>query len=151
MATLDVVMRIVHLLGAVLLAGGLAFAVLVLSPATRVLDDQFRRSLMQMVRRRFVPVIHAAAGALLLSGIYNWWRNVETYRLVKEQSVAAYGALQGLLGLKVLLAIVALVVLFMQGARREHDRPQRGWAITLAMTVVVIVLAAVVRHLRLTG
>lgn len=151
MAILDVVMRVLHILGAVVLIGGVGFMAVVLTPGLKLIDDQFRAALMHMIRKRFVPLIHGAVGALLISGIYNWWRNVEAYGAVRESSRGAYGMLQGLLGMKVLLAVAAIVLLLMQGAKRGHEKPGRWWGAILWLTVVVLVMGSIVRHLRLQG
>jgi hypothetical protein len=151
MTVLDIVMRIVHIAAAILLGGSLAFILFGLLPNMKVLDERFRDSVTQMARRGFVRLMHAAIGLLLISGAYNWWRNVEVYNALKAIDRGQYILLQGLLGLKVLAAVTVFVVIFADGAGRLPGPTTRWLKVNVALVGLIVALGAVVRYLRLQG
>ena len=106
MDVFNVVMRIVHVLSAVMLIGGLSFFLIGVGPAMRLLDDDLRAQILTLARRSFFKVSHAAISLLLISGAWNWYVNIEAYR-----AVANKGLLQGMLGFKALLGIAIAVIL----------------------------------------
>ncbi|MAE61882.1 MAG: hypothetical protein CMJ49_11070 [Planctomycetaceae bacterium] len=106
MDILNIIMRILHVGGAVTLVGGLAFGALVLLPALRLTDDAYRKALLEIIGRRFIVALHAAMAALIFSGAYNWHLNFNTYAQLKTANKTQFMVLQGLLGLKVLLALI---------------------------------------------
>ncbi len=65
---MDALLRILHLLAAVLWVGGMAFAHLVLRPASSFLEEEVRLRLWRRVMGRFLPLAGASALVLLASG-----------------------------------------------------------------------------------
>lgn len=150
MAWLDIIMRIAHILGAIILLGGIFYGLFGLMPSLHILDDDFRKRLIEIARKRFNRLLHPAIGLLLISGVYNWWRNMPTYQALKEAGEKTqYMMVHMLLGLKVLAAITMLIILFAQDTGRLRDKPGQWLKVNLALGVTVVILAAGVRWLRL--
>lgn len=144
MEVFNVVMRILHVLSAVLLVGGLAFFLIGVSPAMRLLDDGLRGQIMTLARRSYYKVSHAAISLLLLTGAWNWYVNIEAYRAVSNKAM-----LQGILGFKALLGIAIAVILFGEAFGVIKGKGTGATKLIVALGVVVIILAAIVRHLRM--
>lgn len=133
-------MRYLHLLSAILVVGGLVFYLYCLTPAVRLLDDNFSESWLTMIQKRFGRLLWVGIAGLLITGVYNWVRTGPTYK--------AMGAIgNALIGAKVLLAFIIFAI---------------GWAGTIGLikpkiwqksflhlAVIVILLAVVLRHFRL--
>lgn len=142
MDILTVIIRILHVGSAIALLGGTLYALAVLLPATRLVDEGLRGSLLQLAQRRFYRVAHPAIVLLILTGAYNFWINLDAYREVGPIS-------HGLLGVKILLALAILGIIFAQTFRVLPGPPARWAALNLTMGTIIIIIAAIVRHLRL--
>lgn len=142
MQVLDIVVRILHVLSAIGLLGGTAFVVVALLPAMGGVDEPAREKLMPTVRKRFHRIVHPAVVLLLLTGIYQWVTNHEPY----EQ---AGPVLHGVLGVKVLIALTIFGLIFAADAGVLKGGPPRWAKVNLTLGLIVVILAAIVRHLRL--
>jgi len=149
MDVLNIVMQLFHVAGAVALVGGLLFGSLVLLPAMRLTDESYRRGVLELIGRRFITVLHGAMALLLISGAYNWYINVGTYRVLKDVSMSRFMTVQSLLGLKVLLALVMFAWVIKRGSNVVAETPERWLKINLLLSALIIVMAAVVREMRL--
>ncbi len=146
---MDALWRILHLLAAVLWVGGMAFALLVLRPASSFLETDVRLQLWRRVMGRFLPLAGVSALVLLTSGhlrvvlLFGGFGEAPLYVHLKA-------------GLAWLMAAIYLV-LVLGPARRffrdvEAARPaeaaralvqmRRLVAINLILGLVVLVLAA---------
>ncbi|MBI1368997.1 MAG: hypothetical protein GC162_10130 [Planctomycetes bacterium] len=142
MVYVDLAARFLHLLSMAALIGGTLFMLAAMLPAMKLLDDSLKQSIIALARKRFMRIAHPAIALLILTGAWQWYRNVEIYR-------ASNKALQGVLGMKVLIAMVIFGLIF-AGAFGVLKGCPRKWAkITLALAIVVVILAAVVRAMRL--
>ena len=65
------VLRYMHILGAIALMGGTIFMRFALAPTVRELDPAARGAIHEQVRRRWVTFVMLAAALLLVSGIAN--------------------------------------------------------------------------------
>jgi len=75
-ATIPTTLFILHLLGAILWVGGMAFAVLVLRPALTVLEPPQRLLLHAQIFRRFFLIVWHAMVVLLATGwamLFGWY------------------------------------------------------------------------------
>ena len=144
MEALTVVMRILHILSAVMLVGGFTFLLVAMLPATRLLDEDLRKQIATLARRSFYKISHSAITLLLLTGAFNWYINFQDYRDVPNK-----GLVQGLLGMKALLGIVLAVLLFGEAFGVIKPKGQGLTKLVVVLGVIVIIMAAVVRHLRM--
>ncbi len=137
---LQIAMRYVHIVSAILLVGGVSFMALCFSPAVRLLDEAFRESVVKMVQHRFSKVAWLAAGGLVISGVYNWGMSAATYKAMGPAGNA-------LIGTKALLALIIFAVMWAGGAGMLKHKPAR--MINIHLAAVVILIAVVLRYLRL--
>jgi len=72
MDALLLVLRWSHILGAVLLVGGLAFLRFAFVPALEETDEETRNRLHESVSRRWLPFVIIGITLLLVSGIANF-------------------------------------------------------------------------------
>ncbi len=140
----NLVMRIVHVLSAIFLVGGLAFVLIGMIPATRLLDESLRANLVDAARRKFYKVSHSAIALLLITGGYNWWANTDLYRAAENRAL-----LQALLGTKALLGVVIAAMLFAKSFGVIKPGSQTDSKVIVILGVVIVIMAAVIRHLRL--
>ncbi len=145
MPILDITMRVLHILSAIALLGGTIFIVIALLPALRLVDEQFKSSLMEIVKKRFYRISHPAIVLLLITGIYSWMKNIDVYRLSSKQNGPL---LQGLLGTKVLLAAIVIVIIFAQTFKVLPGPPARWAKVNLALGLIIVILAGIVRSLH---
>ena len=139
-----ILMRYVHIVSAVIAVGGSAFIAMCLLPATRLVDDSFRASLMQLVQKRFARVVWVCIGGLVISGVYNWVLLSDQYKAMGAKGNA-------LIGTKVLLSIVLFAVVGAQNFGLLKLKPRPYLVLNLHLAAAVILLAAILRHFRLTG
>ena len=96
---------------------------------------------MAVLLARFNKVVLIAIGGLIVSGTYNWMMLAATYRDIGPKAHA-------LIGTKVLLAVVMFVVVLARSV--GLIKPTKFWHMfNLHLAAVVILLAAVLRYVRL--
>ena len=139
---LVIVMRVLHIVSAIVAVGGLTFMLLCLTPAMRLVDDAFKASILRMVDKRFTMVLHAAIMGLIISGIYNWIRYNEDY-----SDISPWG--QMLIGTKTLLAVVMFSIVWARAGGWLKGTPRTWMMVNVHLAAAVIILAAILRHLRL--
>ena len=138
---LDVAMRYLHVVSAIVAVGGLAFAALCLTPAVRVLDDSFRASVMKLVQLRFRRVVWVAIFGLIVTGTYNWVRAAEHYKDLGAKANA-------LIGTKVLLAMVLFAIVAAESVGwLKPKKPTALTTVKLALAAVVILLGSILRKM----
>lgn len=145
MDLLSLLMRIAHILGAIGLLGGTLFIVVALLPSLKLVDEQFKTSLMEIVKKRFYRIAHPAIMLLIISGTYNWVKNIDAYRLCTKMHGPM---LQAMLGTKVLLAVAITVIVFAQ-TFKVLPGPASRWAkVNLTLGLIIVILAGIVRSLH---
>src|SRR5580700_2552218 len=102
MATLNILMRFLHILSAIALAGGALAWRFAVIPATEPLEDDTRRKVGDAMARAWRPFVFFATAGILISGTYNFLR--------KSNLPVAY---HPIFGVKVLLAVHVFAVLFL--------------------------------------
>jgi len=132
----------VHLMGAVLGVGGLAYILLILMPALRVLNPEERATLSNTLTRRFRWVSWSAITLLLFSGLYNirqyYWE-------------VAWGRSWAWLSVKIILSfalfgIVLTLTLPLKAFERVRARRRRWLIAAFTLGVVVIMISAYLRR-----
>jgi len=137
---LQILMRYLHIVSAVMAVGGIAFLAFCLSPVMRLLDDGFSESWMKRVRERFHKVMWISIGGLIVSGIYNWVLSASIYKAMGAKGNA-------LIGIKVLLAIIIFVMAWVGSL--GVVKPKVVQMVNIHLAAVVILLGAVLRYFRL--
>lgn len=142
MGALSVLMRYLHIVSAVVAVGGMAFMLLCLSPAAKLLDEKTRESLLDAVHGRFQRVVWACIGGLIVSGLYNWMLLAGAYKAMGPIGNA-------LIGTKVLLAAIIFGVVWARSAGfLSKASRRRVLMINIHLAAIVILLGAVLRHYR---
>jgi uncharacterized membrane protein len=138
---LQVFMRYLHIVSAIVAVGGMAFILLCLTPAVRLLDDQFRESLLKLVHARFLRVVWASIAGLVVSGVYNWMMLADTYKKMGPKGNA-------LIGTKVLLAVILFAVVAARSLGMIQNQ-RRVLMINIHLAAIVILLGSLLRYYRL--
>jgi len=138
-----IVMRWLHVAGAGTLVGLLVFIVLCAGPARAWMDNELDFERVKRIERRLRGVMAAAIALLITAGVFNWVASAAMY---ERAGVAAHAVL----GVKVVLACVLIALLWAQDVGLMGAAAARGWrAACLVLALVVVVLGAVVRYVRL--
>lgn len=138
-----VLMRWMHITGAVMTAGGTIFGVFVMLPALRGLEKEVRADIMETVRKRFSVVLMFGMVLLLVSGFYN-------YIVHEIPNHRGQGLYHGLMGAKIILAMAVFFVgsalvgqsKAFEGLRHKRRRWMRR---NVILVLVIVALAAVLR------
>lgn len=136
---LPALMRWVHMLSAVTVAGSIFFFVIVLRPATaRVLDAGQQTALRDAVMRRWKMLIHPSVALFLVSGFYN-------YLTVTAPAHEGQSLYHALFGVKFLLSIAVFALAILLTSTRNWSarwRESRNAWIALTLLTLAIVLIA---------
>jgi uncharacterized membrane protein len=142
-AVLQIAMRYIHIVSAIVAVGGVAFMSLALLPSVRLLEDNLRQSMMQLITQRFGKVVWACVAGLVVSGTFNWISQAGVYKAMGPIGNA-------LIGTKVLLALILFIVIWMHGAGFGKSKSPKFWLMMkLHLAAVVILLGSVLRYYRL--
>lgn len=144
MDAINIVLRVLHVGSAIALLGGTLFFLVVMLPSLRLMEEGLRDSVLQIARKRFYRIAHPALLLLVLTGFYNFSQYLDDYKKASK-------AVHGLLGVKILLALIILFIVFAQTFGVLKGCPKRWAKINLALGVVIVILAAIVRSLRLSA
>ncbi len=139
-AAIQILMRYIHIVSAIMAVGGLSFMLLCLMPVVRVLDDGFSEAWIRLIRAKFHKVLWISIGGLVISGVYNWAMLGSTYKAMGPVGNA-------LIGIKVLLALIMFGMVWVGQA--GILRPKVCQMINIHLAAVVILLAAALRYFRL--
>ena len=137
---LSVVSRVLHVSTAIVLVGGVFFMRFILMPAaSRTLSEAQHVALREAVLAGWKRVVHAGITLMLASGLFNY------LRVIFEKTHKGDGLYHGLLGFKIL---VALVIFFISSALvgrsaglqrfRDNSRFWLGVNLLLALLIVAI-------------
>ena len=96
---LQVIMRYLHIVAAVVTVGGMAFVLFCVTPASRLLEENLRQAFLKTMHDRFLKVLWIAIATLLITGIYTWVQLNGAYNQIRPWG-------QSLIGTKTLLAAV---------------------------------------------
>lgn len=144
------VLRYMHILGAITLMGGTIFMRFGLAPVVAGLDDAARSSLHQQVRARWSKLVMIASGLLLLSGIAN---------LALASRFTYEGALgekyHMIVGIKFLLALpIFLIASFLAGrsstAQKFQSQATTWMNVNLALALVMVLIGGALKFVPRT-
>lgn len=133
---LDVLSRFVHVAVAIVMVGGTVFMRFVLMPAAKELPEAEHDQLRQRLLARWKRVVHGGIGMLLLSGLYNYMKQIPLHK--------GDGLYHGLLGTKMLLALVVFFIasaLVGRSATFEKMRQNRSKWMGLIVLLSALIVA----------
>ncbi len=133
----DVVSRIIHVAVAIVLVGGTTFMRFVLAPAAKELPQAEHDQLRQRLMSRWKKVVHGGIGLLILSGAYNFYRQLPNHK--------GDGLYHALIGTKILLALIVFFIASALAGRsatfeslRQNRLKWMGLIVVLSMIIVAI-------------
>jgi uncharacterized membrane protein len=132
---LTLTMRWLHITSVALIIGGMLYAWLVIVPGAELLAADARSKLAVQSTARFRPLLVAAMGALLVSGIYNI--------LITPGHTPRYHML---LGIKLLLALHVFATSFLL-VQKHDDKGKRRMASIAIAGMVIILISAYLRRI----
>jgi uncharacterized membrane protein len=143
---LIVFFRWLHITSATIAVGGVFFLRIVIPIAMRSLDSQTAATFVQRIQRVFKMVVHTCVLLLLVSGSFNAWTNWSKY------SAMGKGLGHSLFGTHLLLALIVFGVVLWLLAGREVKKNNLKWlGITLALMLLTIASASVLKYARDTS
>jgi uncharacterized membrane protein len=139
-----IIFRWLHIVGAIIAAGGTIFAAVVLLPAMREVPEEARPRFHEAVRRKYAMVFHFAMTLLILSGI---WNLIPKWREHQDQQ-----AYKTLMGVKILLAMVIFffgIALTGRSAALEPIRQKRKrfLMLNIFLALIVVAIGAILRFM----
>ena len=156
MDALLLLLRWMHIFGAVILVGGLCFTRFALLPALADTDDNTREKIQEKIRRKWLPWVIIGITLLLVSGLTNFILFNDT---VKSQEWGdgqwmRQTSYHAIFGIKFLLALGVFYFasgLFGRGSGTAWIRNDRmRWlGVTLGLVVAVIMLSSWLRNLHM--
>lgn len=135
-------LRVLHLLAAILMAGGIFYIGLVLIPALRRLPPETADEVRAAVRARWAMLIGIAALVLIATGMYNYLANVRGWQMPKYYHMV--------FGIKFLLALIVFFLASLLAGRTGLAEKMRAKAggmtqVLIVLVLVIVALAAVMR------
>jgi uncharacterized membrane protein len=131
------VSRILHILGAVILAGGLFYIRAVVSPAAAPAGAQDADRFFGGRRATWAKWVGIATALLLFTGFWNYAQFTRTYDLQKTYHMV--------LGIKILAAIaVFLLAALLAGRTNAAEAIRQKWSLWLDVCVVLAIVTVVI-------
>jgi hypothetical protein len=131
-------MRFLHILSAMLLAGGALAWRYGAIPAAEPLGDDLRRKAGDAMARAWRPFVLFGIAGILISGTYNLARKIATVPLPPAYHMV--------IGIKILLALHVLAVMYLV-ARPGNEKRARQLTGVVFSAVLIVALSAVLRWL----
>lgn len=140
---LPAIMRWIHMLSAIAVAGGIFFYVVVLQPAmARALSSEQVSALREFVMRRLKMIVHPSIVLFLASGFYN-------YLAVTSPMHEGQGLYHALFGVKFLLSVVvfglAIVLTSTRPWSARWRENRRAWLALTLITLAVVLIGGVMK------
>ena len=143
-AVIQIAMRYVHIICAIIMFGGLLFSSIALKPALKLLDDATRDMFEKALTVRFTRVIWVCFAGLMVSGAYNWILLADDYKAMGPKGNAV-------IGIKVLLAVFTFIIILGRSIGFLRLSGKACHLINLHLLAIIVLLAALLRYWRLDG
>lgn len=148
MPLLDIASRVIHILAAVTLGGGLFYLCAVQAPALAETDDATRSRVSDATRRRWARLVMMCSLFLLLSGGYNYMSVIGASKAAEGAELAKF--YHPLIGIKMIMALVVMFLASLlsgksEGAKRMQANPARPLTIASVCVVLIISIAGVLK------
>ena len=142
---IDLVLRWMHILGAIVLVGGTIFLRLTYCDSESSSEVEKHRA---DVRRRWSKMVGATVGLLLLSGIFNIGKIISSYDIDADSFPGS--AYHAIFGIKFLLAFVVFflssALAGKSGLAEKLRKQEKKWlTINVVLAIAVVLLAGVMK------
>ena len=141
-AVIDILIRYVHVVSAVIVVGGIIFISVAVKPALKVLDDDQRRDFQDIMHKRFVRMVLGCFAALFVTGVYNWVKLVPQYQAMGPKGNAV-------IGIKMLLAAIVFLIVWTRSLGLLKLPGKACHLINLHLVAIIILLAGLLRYWRI--
>jgi putative copper export protein len=146
MAIVDVLLRFIHIVSAVVSVGGAVFLLVALPAGLRLVDESRRDEVLLKVRRAFKMTVHPAILGLIVSGIYN---TMKLWPPKEEMSVVA-PRWHPFWGPHVVLgAVVMGISIWLLAGKTLRTNHRRWLRVNVALMMLVILAGSTARWARL--
>ncbi len=147
MNALDVGLRIVHILAAITLVGGIFFQCAVLMPACRHFAGDDARKLAAELRGRWSKLVLASTLVLLASGFVNY---LAVVRLAKAGTITLARFYHPVIGVKMILALAVFFIASLLAGRspaadRFRQRAPLWLTISSLVSIAIVSLAGILK------
>lgn len=138
----DLVLRWLHILSAVTLAGGVIFSRFALAPSTETLPEAARNEIGAAIRSRWSKLVMISSGLLLVTGLVNFMFVIQRYQVEKPYHMV--------FGIKFLLSLgVFMLSALLAGRTSAADKlrqNERRWLnVNVLLVLAVVCLGGVLR------
>ena len=138
----DLVLRWLHILSAVTLAGGVIFSRFALVPSTESLPEATRSEIGAAIRSRWSKLVMISSGLLLVTGLVNFMFVMQRYQVDKSYHM--------MFGIKFLLSLgIFMLSALLAGRTSAADKlrqNERRWLnINVLLVLLVVCLGGVLR------
>lgn len=149
---LMLLLRYMHILGAITLMGGTIFMRFALAPTAARLDDKTRLSLHESIRSRWAKFVMIAAALLLISGLANMVLTPMNYELSGVVNNKQYNMI---VGTKFLLALpIFLFASFLAGrsatAKKFQAQAPLWMNVNLGLALVMVLIGGYLKFAQRT-
>lgn len=129
--------RLLHILPAVFLGGGVLFMWSSLLPGTQGLDPETKKAVADGVRAKWAKIVMICSGLLLLTGLYNAVANIKAYEY--ELPYHAFVLVKLILGLAIMFISARLAG---KSASAEKFRENAAFWATINAVLVILLIAS---------
>lgn len=140
MNVVDLLLRLLHIVPAIFLAGGIFFMWGALLPALNGVAEDTRKTVLDAVRGKWAKIVMATSGLLLVTGLINFVRNASEY----APTYHILGTVKLLLALGIMF-IAARLAGRSAGAEKFRERIGHWMTITTGLLFALILLASMMR------
>jgi hypothetical protein len=143
------ILRYMHILGAITLMGGTIFMRFGLAPVVAGLDEKAKAQLHQQIRARWSKLVMISSGLLLVSGIANMIMYSSRFYTIEPLWGMSYSMI---VGIKFLLAIPIFVLASFLGGRTAAAQKIQANAVTwmnvnLVLALLMVLIGGALRFL----
>lgn len=147
---LSLILRWLHIVGAIVAVGGAVFMRFALMPAAKSLPDDVHQTLRAGVLKRFSRLFLIALAVLVITGFANY----AMYQMKLHEGRG--GGYHMIMGIKILLAFVVFFIGSALTGRAEAFEPIRRKAplwllVNIVLALAVVALAGIARQLSLAA
>lgn len=143
----ELILRWLHILSAILLAGGVFFQRFALVPGLSGLDAEQRETIYQPIRRFWSKCVRAAAVFLFVSGLINAVNAIKAYEFAGPYHVLV---LVKLILVFVILALMELLAGKSSAAQKIREKESFWLNISVLVVVVLVCLGGYMRSIERT-
>ncbi len=148
MIAFDLILRWMHIFGAIMLVGSTIFMRCVYLPAREFSEDKPQAEFAEWIRKLWARMVMISSGQLLISGIFSVIMLVKQFEISKEAFPG--NVYHPILGIKFLIAFVifflAAAISGKSGLAQKLRQKEKFWlTVNMVLAITVVCMAGVMR------